>query len=75
MGVKKKLRINSSQISFGERDFHESTRRGNSYQSSLELLERLKKSFKRRYNHLIFEDPKHIFTIEKALLAILEELE
>lgn len=73
--MKRKLRKNNSQITFAERDFHEVTRRGNSYQNVLELLERLKKSFRRRYNHLVFESPKHIFDIEKTLLLILEELE
>jgi hypothetical protein len=74
MKKKKKIRKNSSQVSFPEYNFYRLAERGNSYQNVLNLLDSLKKKLKVQYNHLLFEHPSKIFELEKELSAILKDL-
>lgn len=73
--MKKIKRKNPKQVSFAEREFFSAASRGNSYQSVLELIDRLKSKLRNRYNHLVFDDPNKIFEFEKTLLMLLETLE
>lgn len=73
--IRKRKNPSVKQISFDEREFYNVAGRGNSYKKTLLLLDALKKNLERRYQHLVFKDPKKIFTVEEALTLILEGLE